>query len=174
MRTPELTHCAVCPQAGWRAQRLQAAQVDQEVLAATCCNSAPSHSPHDKYTRQPTQHALAPTQNNTPFALHFPDSVTKGRTFVHESWSGRECQVRTGPVSVRASRRARTERVSRQLHRRTPRTSHPTQRTPAAAVTLRADHTPNNAAGYYLLLRFICSYIGLMVSDRCERLRPTV
>lgn len=44
----------------------------------------------------------------------------------------------------------------------------------APALTLRANHTPNNAAAYYLLLRFICSYIRLMVSDRCVRLRATL
>lgn len=36
-----------------------------------------------------------------------------------------------------------------------------------------ANHTPNNAPAYYLLLRFICSCIGLMASDRYERLCET-
>lgn len=77
----------------------------------------------------------------------------------------------TGPVSCgRAA--GEDKRVARQVARRDPRAPAPRNppRNPVPALTLRANHTPNNAAAYYLLLRFICSYIGLMVSDRCERL----
>lgn len=100
--------------------------------------------------------------------LHTPGNVTKGRS-EHES-SG---QVRPEMQRVpRASRRARTERVaepgaaSPQAPPRSPFPSRFAPRPcPAAAVTLRADHTPNNPT-YYLLLGFIFSYIGLVTSRR--------
>lgn len=93
--------------------------------------------------------------------LHTPGNVTKGRSG-HES-SG---QVRPETPRVpRASRRARTERVAKpgaappQAPPRAPLPSRFAPRPcPAAAVTLRADHTPNNPT-YYLLLGFIFSYI---------------
>lgn len=96
--------------------------------------------------------------------LHTPGNVTKGRS-EHES-SG---QVRPETPRVpRASRRARTERVvepGAAPPQATPCAPFPSRFAPrpcpAAAVTLRADHTPNNPTNY-LLLGFICSCIGLM------------
>lgn len=78
----------------------------------------------------------------------------------------------TGPVSCGRAAGGRACRAGRAAHPRAPRLSPRASLPPA--LTLRANHTPNNAAAYYLLKRFICSYIGLMVSDRCERLRAAL
>lgn len=82
-----------------------------------------------------------------PFALHC--NVTRTESSGRAAWVA-WCDVR------RAGRRATECRANRRAAAR-PRPPPPRP----AAVTLRANHTPNNAA---LLLRFIWSCIGLMVS----------
>lgn len=76
-----------------------------------------------------------------------------------------QCQL--GPVSVRADRRAKTEYRGR-------RAPHPAPRCPRAApaLTLRANHTPNNAAAYYLLPRFIRSKGWWSASQRPRTPEP--
>lgn len=166
-----LTHCAGCPQAGWLARRLRAERrAGPAASADTCCPSAPSHFPHDKGTRQPTQHW--PLLHGTTHGTKLSWQWDTGRTFVHESSSVVSVRLGTGAGVERAGRRRGQACRAPSSAERAPAPRAPPAPCPAPALTLRANHTPNNAAAYYLLLRFICSYIGLMVSDRCERLQP--
>lgn len=120
-----------------------------------------AHSPHDTHTT--TDAHLSLTWNNTTLSRQWAPGATG-----HESPAA---SVSSGPS--RAAGPQGEHRVASARRAPPPLPAPPAApHRPAAALTLRANHTPNNAAAYYLLLRFICSYIGLMVSDRCERLRP--
>lgn len=106
-----------------------------------------THAAHQRHHHHRTPHMTRAhdnrhstgrsTWNKTPFALHSPDSVTQGRTFVHESSSGRVSQVRDRAGVVRAGRRRgqacrAPSRAAAATPARSPRTPHPRARTDAA------------------------------------------
>ncbi|GBP11013.1 hypothetical protein EVAR_79694_1 [Eumeta japonica] len=138
--------CAPCSPASWRG-RIHHAQR----------HAAPHHTPPPHVTTTPCyrlcSHEPARTRLVKP-----PNHGSLGASRRHAS----------AGQGWRVSRR-RDEEARRYGAPAAPRTLR--SRTSAAppvlaAVPLRANHTPNNAASHYLLQRFISSYMGLMVAVR--------